>query len=277
MGRRLRRSKPHAIVLLPEIVDAVGSSGAGGMCARNMMQRRYLCSIALLVITPISLLTSCSSSKSKQTAASETTNPSRRPQPSPPVKLPPPTAEDVRHVVARVFAGTVVVEGGVAAKFTVGDFNGDGSEDVAVLVRPNAAKLREINSTEAHWIIWDPLSVPMPDAHHRLLHLSSKVRVPHVRRSDVLLAIIHGWGPEGWRNPEAYQSFLLQNLAHRTPAAERLPALLLFQPRPEDVLVETAKGRVGYLYWLGTACAWHPGRDATSTRLRTPNSQRRSS
>ena len=184
-----------------------------------------------------------------------------------PVKPPPPTAEDVRDLVVRTFAGTVSTEEQEAPKFTVGDFNGDGSEDIAVIVRPNPAKLKEINNPQADWIIWNPTKVPLPKPHQRVLKMASNLKAEQVRRSDHLLAVIHGEGPEGWRNPQAYQAFLLRSLSGRNVFTERLEGNLLFQAKSEDVLLENAGSVPGYVYWLGTVYAWQPKRKLTNQQV----------
>src|SRR5437588_10377104 len=61
------------------------------------------------------------------------------------------TLEEVRGVVAHIYRDAVVVEAERAAPFVVGDFNGDGSEDIAVVVRPGAGKLPEVNGEYANW------------------------------------------------------------------------------------------------------------------------------
>jgi len=48
--------------------------------------------------------------------------------------------------------------------FVVGDFNGDGSEDLAVVVKPNETKLAEVNSEMANWILEDPKKIVLPSS-----------------------------------------------------------------------------------------------------------------
>ena len=215
----------------------------------------------LILALMLGLVLSGCSSRQPKTAANQSAGANREienTQAVPAVKLPPPTADDVRKVVARLFVGAVSTDAKGEPKFTVGDFNGDGSEDIAVLVHPNPAKLQEINNPQADWIIWNPAKVPLPKPHQRVLKMTSDLKDEHVRRSDLLLAVIHGQGAEGWRNPQAYQAFLLRNLMGKTPVAERFGGGLPFQAKPEDVLPETVKGIPGYVYWLGTVYAWQP-------------------
>ena len=61
----------------------------------------------------------------------------------------PPPASDVRAAVGRVYKGAVALDArpGSAA---VGDFNGDGSEDLAVRVRAEASRLGDLNDDLAN-------------------------------------------------------------------------------------------------------------------------------
>src|ERR1700730_12824022 len=68
------------------------------------------------------------------------------PTPSPAKKSaerPDPT--EIRNAVARVFENAATPDGSRNPNFAVGDFNGDGSEDLAVAVKANEGSLGEIN------------------------------------------------------------------------------------------------------------------------------------
>ena len=81
--------------------------------------------------------------------------------------------------------------------------------------------------------------------------------------NDVLLAVIHGYGVNGWRDPEATQTFLLKNavgsgMAVRQPKdvatanhGKKLPELR------GDVIGEVVEGRPGYLYYAGATYSWY--------------------
>ncbi|HEY0406227.1 MAG TPA: hypothetical protein VGC89_10895, partial [Pyrinomonadaceae bacterium] len=69
------------------------------------------------------------------------------------MELPPPKPEEVSAVVARVYKDAVTVDAGRQPLFVVGDFNGDDSQDIAVVVRPAKGKLEELNSEVANWIL----------------------------------------------------------------------------------------------------------------------------
>src|SRR5258707_11015673 len=83
--------------------------------------------------------------------------------PSPPAPpAPPPQLDEVRSAMARVFAKAVEPETTNATAFVAGDFNGDGSTDLAVITKVSATSLKEINNELANWLLEDPRSVPVP-------------------------------------------------------------------------------------------------------------------
>ena len=95
--------------------------------------------------------------------------------------------------------------------FIDGDFNGDGSRDLAVVIKPAPNKLADLNEEFPNWILKDPFSSDQP-------------RIPRLRvaADDTLLAVIHGYGPNGWRDSQATQTFLLKNAVGSGMAAFRL-------------------------------------------------------
>ncbi|HMG76278.1 MAG TPA: hypothetical protein VK582_22585 [Pyrinomonadaceae bacterium] len=181
------------------------------------------------------------------------------PTPSPAKKSPaPPDLTEIRAAVARVFEKVATPDASRNATFAVGDFNGDGSEDLAVAVRASEGALEDINSELANWILEDPRTIPIPKA-------GTSARVPpgkqvRAERGDNLLAIIHGVGPQGWRAPEAKQTFVLKNgaglkilsqsLDELRKATQKLP------PLKGDVLNETINGKSGFVFWTGAKYAW---------------------
>src|SRR6266481_213867 len=67
-----------------------------------------------------------------------------------PAKLPPPKPTEINDAVERIFKKAATSDTNSQQSFVVGDFNGDGSEDIAVVVRPAQASLSEINSEVAN-------------------------------------------------------------------------------------------------------------------------------
>ena len=178
---------------------------------------------------------------------------------------PPPRPDEVRDAMVRVFDKTVSLDEHHLPGFFVGDFNGDGWQDLAVVGRPSENSLPEINNEVANWTLEDPRDVPIPGTKAAEQGLPPKpVRA---EKSDSLLAIIHGVGTLGWRNHEARQTFVLKNGAGsnmmvltrtklRTGAGNaQLP------PLRGDAISQTLGGRSGILFWTGAKYAWYsPGK-----------------
>jgi hypothetical protein len=171
------------------------------------------------------------------------------------VTLLPANDEGVRQLVAKTFGGSVTLAGD-SPQYVSGDFNGDGSEDIAVLVRPAAGKLEAVNGPDANWIIRDPHNVFLPGPKQRVITLEAHPKPEKVEANDVLVAMIHGVGSEGWRGPLTQQIFLLRNVAEGSPVTEH-PAQLPWQPQRSAVVREIADHTSGYIYWVGTMYAWH--------------------
>jgi hypothetical protein len=163
----------------------------------------------------------------------------------------------VAGAIARIFNKAATVEDG-APTFFVGDFNGDGSEDLAVLTKPNDAALPEINDELANWTLEDPREVAAAEKKTGELVHPKAVKA---QRNDRLLAIIHGIGPQGWRNPEARQAFLLRNAAGANVTVEDAAKLRLSPIKSNsqvrgDAIHETVNGHRGLIYWTGAKYAW---------------------
>jgi hypothetical protein len=185
------------------------------------------------------------------------------PTPSPtPADKPstPPNPTEIRDTVARVFEKAATPDASRPG-FAVGDFNGDGSEDLAVAIKPGENSLGEINNELANWLLEDPRTV--------VINTAATVRPPPIKpvraeRGDSLLAIIHGVGSQGWRNPEAKQTFLLKNGAGSNMTVLAMKDLLASKSKPKlprlrgDTISETVGGKAGILFWTGAKYAWHP-------------------
>lgn len=90
-----------------------------------------------------------------------------------------------------------------------------------------------------------------------------------VEDGDTLLAVIHGSGPEGWRDSQATQTYVLkdaageglkaraQKAAHAAGGKGRLPRLV------GDVIDETVGGRAGFLDYNGAHYLWYDPRAYT--------------
>lgn len=182
------------------------------------------------------------------------------PTPEPVPDLRPARAAEVSAALARAYEGTVAHDLSANAPPLVGDFNGDGSSDLAALVRPDAARLAALNGELANWVVADPRRTLVPAQLGRPnAHVKVVVNVPtqdtqtRVEASDRLLVILHGHGPEGWRSPDARQTYLLKNAAgtqlrtrtRRDPHNRNLPELR------GDIITLNAADGPAVIYWTG--------------------------
>ncbi|HJU91854.1 MAG TPA: rhodanese-like domain-containing protein [Pyrinomonadaceae bacterium] len=160
-----------------------------------------------------------------------------------------PKLVEVRDAVKRVFKDAAVIDASYNPNFLAGDFNGDASQDIAVIIKP--AKLDEINQDLPPWLLREPRSNKPPTVRLR------------IEKDDVLLAVIHGYGTNDWRDPEATQTFLLKNVVGsdlhvesgndfaKANSGKRLP-------RPQgDLIAETVQGTPGYLYYATATYSWY--------------------
>jgi hypothetical protein len=188
------------------------------------------------------------------------------PPPASPAELPAPTPAEVRAAVARIYKDAVRVSTDRAPGFVVGDFNGDRSQDIAVIVEPVKEKLDDLNSDVAAWIIRDPLaaslSVPV-----MAVQPNPPARRPLITEGDaVLLAVIHGYGAQGWRDAQARQTYLLKNAAgSHLVVVPRRAALTAIKDTPlppvhGDVIKMTTASTAGFLYHNNTSYAWYDPR-----------------
>jgi hypothetical protein len=164
--------------------------------------------------------------------------------------------------VARACQDAVTVDETWAQPFLIGDFNGDGAEDLAVVVRPAKGALPKINSEYANWIVEDPQMAASPDAS---LRQSPGAPEPvRVQQDDLLLLILHGYRRAGWHDPLARQTFLLkravgENMRVQSPgeAARAAGGKVARSGVAGEVIREKLKGQEGFLYWAGAKYVWH--------------------
>ena len=174
------------------------------------------------------------------------------PPATPATNVTPPGISDVKAAVQRVFKDSVMVDSRSTPLFIDGDFNGDGSRDLAVAIRPVPNKLADLNEEFPNWILKDPFS-------------SEEPRIPRLRvaADDTLLAVIHGYGSSGWRDSQATQTFLLKNAVVSGMATHQLKDLSNANKANQtpylrgDVIGQVVDGTSGYLYFAGSTYSWY--------------------
>jgi hypothetical protein len=189
------------------------------------------------------------------------------PQPSPvaatatPVKLPPPTQAEVETAFHRVFGDDLIVNAANRESFIVGDFNGDGSEDLAIIARPAPGKVNEVNSELANWTIQDADKAFIAPAGKAVVVPPRQPRA-HVESGEEVLAIIHGYGPQGWRNPDARQAYLIKHAAATftgiAPSLSQKAVRAMKLPVETEIIKQVRNNKKGFLFWTGGVYAWHP-------------------
>src|SRR5215213_1999396 len=160
---------------------------------------------------------------------------------------PQPTEVELRAALQRNYDDAVSIDANRPTAYVTGDFNGDDSEDVAIVVKPGKGKLDELNSEYANWILEDP---------HQLQHTR------RINGNEVLLAVIHGHERDGWRHAMARQTYLLKNAVGEgfekqspqqlSTGSKSLPVL------KGDVIRQKLDGTTGIIFWTGAKYAWHP-------------------
>jgi hypothetical protein len=134
-----------------------------------------------------------------------------------------------------------------------GDFNGDEAVDLAVPARVEDGRAGLLSSPLANWIVQDASSPRMgPEPHPSTVPVT-------LSRGDTVLAIVHGLGARGWRDPEARQGYLVKvggALRFRRAASPSSSGARPLLGLRGDILREASGPR--FLYWTGSRYAWHP-------------------
>ncbi len=193
--------------------------------------------------------------------------PTAAPSPEPPkaeVTLAPPQPDEVQQAVARVYKQAVVFDPNLPGSFLQGDFNGDGWPDIAAVVKPADGMLSELNHELAPWLRGEPQRVQATSLIHGVVRTLPKPEPVVIREHETLLVIIHGHGPNGWRNSEARQSYLLRQVVGRQMTVQDGQPLFAALKRKGkfiriqgDVIRQTLNGQPGFLYYDGAKYVWH--------------------
>lgn len=205
-----------------------------------------------VLISALWLLTGCSKAEKPVAEAPPPPLTAQTDQPRQMSKLPPPQMNEVQEAVKRVFKESVLIDTSHQPTFIVGDFNGDLSQDVAVVLKPASGKLSELNEEFPNWILRD-LAGPGQSGIPRL----------RVAANDKLLAIIHGYDANGWRDHQATQTYLLKNAAGsgmKAHSPKDFVAAHQGRKLPQlrgDVVGEEIGGKSGCLYYAGATYSWY--------------------
>ena len=181
--------------------------------------------------------------------------------------LPPPDPTEVKHAIERVFKGAVSILTDRNPYFITGDFNGDSSQDLAVVVKPTPGKILEINDELASWTIVDPFprpksaskKVPYPELHAEMISRRRAL----VSDGDILLAVLHGFESKGWRDSQATQAYMLRGASGgkiETKARKQIVWAGNEDKLPRiwgDVIAQTIGERDGFLYYNGAKYGWY--------------------
>jgi hypothetical protein len=193
------------------------------------------------------------------------------PQPSPTekIKQPPPKPEEVSEALKRVFNDVVNLDTGRSPYFVAGDFNADGSEDLAIVVKPADTEMAilAINDELANWLIREPKKVIVARALQDVRANEIHSKPDPIRKGDEMIAIIHGFGQNGWRDPAAKQTFLLKDAVGsdmRTMQVKELEKSKADLPlvngqviRNGDVIAQTQDAKTGLIFWTGSQYSWY--------------------
>jgi hypothetical protein len=195
-------------------------------------------------------------------------------QPSQPQSIPtsqttasvsPPPLGEVDKAVKRVFKSAALIDESRSPSFVVGDFNGDRSEDVAVIVKTAPGKTSDMNQQFPPWILKDPFVKTQPG-----------MTLLRVSESETLLAVIHGYGADGWHDSQATQTYLLKNaLGEKIEARTKADVIAATQGKkvPQlsgDLISEILRGKPGYLYYAGSTYLWYDPETFQGERIARP-------
>lgn len=168
------------------------------------------------------------------------------------VRIPPPRVDEVKGTINRVFKEAAALSSNNAPAFIVGDFNGDRSTDLAVVLTAAPGKLPDMNQKYPPWILKNIFSSDRAGS-----------VPPGVEKDETLLAVIHGYGESGWRDPQATQTFLLKSaVGANMQTVERASFLKDNEgkklPRLQgDLIREVLKGKPGWLYYADSTYRWY--------------------
>jgi hypothetical protein len=84
-----------------------------------------------------------------------------------------------------------------------------------------------------------------------------------VEEQDLLLGVIHGFGDNNWRDPQATQTYLLKNAVGSAMEVRTAEDFVTTNsgrklPKPKgDLISEVLHGTSGYLYYANATYSWY--------------------
>ena len=156
------------------------------------------------------------------------------------------SAKEVQTIVSAQFGQQFIL----APSFPIltGDFNGDGVEDIAVVVtshgvlRTDSSRFRVIDPSSEYFGVGDP-------------KITSQFVSQYPGEARYLL-IIHGIGKEAWRVKEPKERFVVINISFDRISVghtERKKKVM------DDIDLEETGVLNSFLYWNGRRYMWQPG------------------
>ena len=169
----------------------------------------------------------------------------------------PASPKEVDETLQRIFARVIIADR-TDHNFVTGDFNGDGSPDLAVIVLPVKTELRTINDELANWTIQDAYQFFTPPIGQRVVFRQKQSR-SSVEADEQLLAVVHGFGNEGWRDSAARQAYLVRHAAFGSLRA--VPAVGHIENAPPSInksdFIFESSNPGGFLFWNGSQYVWN--------------------
>ena len=207
------------------------------------MRQIWLLTIVVLMVS------ACSSTKRVAVEQSPTYLPTPESTPVRITAAAAPRLPEVRDAIKRIFKDAAILDPNYNPNFLMGDFNGDASQDLAVIIKP--VKLDEMNQDYPAWLVRAPRN-------------NKTGRTPlKIEKDEALLAVIHGYGTNDWRDPEATQTFVLKDVVGNdlklhtgkefvaTNAGRKLPRA------QGDLIGQTLQGTQGFLYYATSSYSWY--------------------
>lgn len=217
---------------------------------RNRSFVRSSLMASILILGNYLALAGCSNRQQAQQESQPQSVQTSQSQPTASVSLP--RLTEVPEAVNRVFKDAALIDESSLPSFVVGDFNGDGSEDIAVIIKTAPGRVSDMNQQFPPWILKDPFVNSEPG-----------MTPLRVSERESLLAVIHGYGAAGWRDSQATQTYLLKNvLGEKIETRTKAEAIAVNQGKklPQlqgDLISEVLRGKPGYLYYAGSTYSWY--------------------